>query len=216
MIGIYKIQSKIDDKYYIGSSININKRWREHKYELKNNKHSNLHLQNFVNKYSLDNLEFTIIEECNIECLLIKEQDYLNALNSNTFNICKSCLAPMYNRKHSKETLKKMSISQSKENNPIFGTKRPKHVIDALLKANKGRVKSEEEKFKRLVNLPNRRPIVISRNDEIINCFSIAEAGKIIGVSSNSVSKGLKQCRKVKGWDCHPDPKLIETLKNLK
>lgn len=31
MIGVYKITNNINGKVYIGQSININKRWKEHK-----------------------------------------------------------------------------------------------------------------------------------------------------------------------------------------
>ena len=50
--GIYKIQSIIKpERCYIGSAVNIQKRWRDHKRELRNNKHSNKKLQNHCNKY---------------------------------------------------------------------------------------------------------------------------------------------------------------------
>ena len=225
MIGIYKIQSKLDNRYYIGSSINIHKRWKEHKYELNNNRHSNSKLQNFVNKYSLDSLEFNIIEECSKKELLSKEQNYLDKLDENSFNICVSSCAPMTNRKHSISTLEKMSISQSKENNPMFGTKRPKYVIEALYKANKGRIKTESEKLQRLINLPNRKEITINKDNTTIRCFSLAHASKIIGVKAQSIASAIKRKSRSKGWKiiehtdkiyCHPQPELIDMLKNLK
>ena len=37
-IGIYKIENKINKKIYVGQSINIEKRWKEHKYLLTINK----------------------------------------------------------------------------------------------------------------------------------------------------------------------------------
>lgn len=215
MIGIYKIQSKIDNKYYIGSSINIFKRWKEHKYELRNNRHSNSHLQNFVNKYTLDNLDFIIIEECTKDNIITREQEYLNTLDKNSFNICINAIAPMTNRKHTIETLDKMSKSQSKENNPIFGTKRPKHVIEAMQKGRSLKRFSTDEKIKRIMNLPNRKPITISKDGESMNCISLAEAAKIIGVSSTTVSKALKLNIKIKGWDCHPQDELIKLIENL-
>lgn len=224
MIGIYKIQSKINNKYYIGSSINITKRWKEHKYELINNRHSNSHLQNFVNKYGLDNLEFIVLEECSDKDLIIKEQNYLDKLE-NSFNICISAKAPMYNRNHSEDTLKKMSASQSKENNPMFGTKRPQYVINAMIEGRRAKGRTIEEKLKRLVNLPNRKEVTISKNDSKIRCFSLAHAAKIIGVKTQSIASAIKRNSKSKGWKitthkdivyCHPDKKLIELLENLK
>jgi len=43
--GIYKIRNKQNNKVYIGSAVDIKKRWRDHKWNLKENKHHNPHLQ---------------------------------------------------------------------------------------------------------------------------------------------------------------------------
>ena len=51
MIGIYKIENKVNGKVYIGQSVNIKKRWKQHKYELNSNNHVNKHLQASWNKY---------------------------------------------------------------------------------------------------------------------------------------------------------------------
>lgn len=84
--GIYKIESKIkSERIYIGSAININRRWIIHLYDLKNNKHHSNKLQNHYNKYGKDDLIFTIIEKCPIFKLLIREQYYMD-LKSPYFN----------------------------------------------------------------------------------------------------------------------------------
>jgi group I intron endonuclease len=49
--GIYRIINKINDKFYIGSSDNIERRFSRHLLDLKKNKHDNQHLQNAWNKY---------------------------------------------------------------------------------------------------------------------------------------------------------------------
>lgn len=51
MAGVYQIYNKETNKRYIGSSINIERRLKEHKRNLKANRHSNQHLQNAWNKY---------------------------------------------------------------------------------------------------------------------------------------------------------------------
>lgn len=78
MIGIYKIENKITNKMYIGSSKNISVRFIHHKSLLENNKHHSLHLQRAWNKYGKENFEFSIIEECSIKILLEREQYYLD------------------------------------------------------------------------------------------------------------------------------------------
>ena len=37
------IKNLSNNKIYIGQSVNINKRWNDHKSKLENNKHENLH-----------------------------------------------------------------------------------------------------------------------------------------------------------------------------
>ena len=59
---IYKISNNVDDRIYIGSTINLNKRWNEHKRKLLNHKHHNIHLQRFVDKYGLDSLNFNVLK----------------------------------------------------------------------------------------------------------------------------------------------------------
>lgn len=78
--GIYKITSP-SGKVYIGQSINIFKRWREHK----NYVGVGPKLLNSYEKYGWENHKKEIIEECNIEQLSIREtfwkQYYLNQVD---------------------------------------------------------------------------------------------------------------------------------------
>jgi group I intron endonuclease len=57
---------------YIGSSVDVCRRWQEHERNLKNNKHINQYLQNAWNKYGEQNFKFEVIET-----ILIKEKDYI-------------------------------------------------------------------------------------------------------------------------------------------
>lgn len=65
MTGIYVI--KTTKHFYVGLSSNLTKRKQEHFYYLKKNIHPNIKLQNVYNKGY--NLEFDIIQECNVEDL---------------------------------------------------------------------------------------------------------------------------------------------------
>lgn len=104
MIGIYEILNTVNNKAYIGSSINIKGRWQKHKALLRHNKHENKKLQNAWNKYGEDNFKFSILEECDVKNLLDIEQNYLDNLGAKEFfnkidnrfdNICYniSCIA---------------------------------------------------------------------------------------------------------------------------
>lgn len=77
MIGIYTIINLINNKRYIGQSIDIENRFIRHKSELNNNRHVNRHLQASWNKYGMNNFKFQIIEECTKEELNTKEQYWI-------------------------------------------------------------------------------------------------------------------------------------------
>ena len=81
MIGIYKII--INNKVYIGSSFNIQRRLIQHKSNLKNNKHDNQHLQNAYNKYKKITTEivetFSSISDKKLRQL---EKEYIKLFNA--------------------------------------------------------------------------------------------------------------------------------------
>ena len=82
--GIYKIQNKINGKCYIGQSINIYKRWQEHKSNSINKNHEDSYYPLYcaIRKYGIDNFDFSIIEECNQEELNNKEIYWVKYYNS--------------------------------------------------------------------------------------------------------------------------------------
>ena len=59
---IYTITNLLNNKKYIGSSSNMEKRKNKHLYLLKNNKHHSLSLQHSWNKNKPENYVFEIIE----------------------------------------------------------------------------------------------------------------------------------------------------------
>lgn len=80
--GIYCIENKITNKKYIGKSVNIYERWRQHKIFLRHNKHHNKYLQFAWNKYGENTFDFYIIEECIEDELNDKEIFYIQKYDS--------------------------------------------------------------------------------------------------------------------------------------
>lgn len=111
--GIYKITNTINNKSYIGSSIDVYQRGCSYRHLIKRKKLHNKHLQASVEKYGYDNFTFELLEKCkegiSIFDLHQLEQFYINKLN------------PEYNKRtivdtnhllsHSKETKDKISKS---------------------------------------------------------------------------------------------------------
>jgi group I intron endonuclease len=85
--GIYLIRNIINNKKYIGSTgstVGFYRRWAIHKSELRGGYHRNKHLQYSWNKYGEQNFEFSILEECSENMLVIREQawiDYYDSMN---------------------------------------------------------------------------------------------------------------------------------------
>lgn len=115
-IGIYKITNILNNKIYIGSSVNLNKRWYQHYHLLENNKHNNYHLQRAWNKYGKENFVYEIIKLCkeinleNIETFLIRKyKTYDRRIGYNIKDGARST---------SEETRKMMSIRT--KGNPVY------------------------------------------------------------------------------------------------
>lgn len=81
--GIYKIENLVDGKIYIGSSMDLQNREYKHFWMLNKNIHDNKHLQNSYNKIGQDNFKFEVIEECDYNLLIERENWYINQYNSN-------------------------------------------------------------------------------------------------------------------------------------
>ena len=96
MRGIYKIITLHNNKYYIGSSIDIEKRWRDHLSKMRMQKHANAHLQNVYNKYGESDFAFVVLLEMpdasNIE-IRQKEQEFLDKIfqedKNNIYNLAR-------------------------------------------------------------------------------------------------------------------------------
>lgn len=84
----YKIINNVDGKFYVGSSVDINKRWKRHLSELRNNLHHNINLQQAYNTCNRDAFELEIVYEGIL--YQQKEQDLLDNTDQGIlYNICK-------------------------------------------------------------------------------------------------------------------------------
>lgn len=82
MQGIYEISA--NDILYIGSSIDIEKRWSQHINDLKYGTHHSRYMQRVYNKYGIEVFKFRVIETVdNIDDLLAREQYWLDWLFGN-------------------------------------------------------------------------------------------------------------------------------------
>lgn len=84
MIGIYKIENKINGKVYIGQSMSIETRFNQHKNCSRNKNYQGYDCKFYraLRKYGIENFEFSVVEECSKEELNDKETFYIQKYNS--------------------------------------------------------------------------------------------------------------------------------------
>ena len=108
--GIYCIINLKNGNRYIGSSKNIRQRLWSHRAELRHNKHENSHLQAAWNKYGEQNFDYYVIEVCDKDKLLEREQEYINTMKPE-YNINQETQRPPCtedSRKKQSETRKRL------------------------------------------------------------------------------------------------------------
>lgn len=79
MIGIYCYTNKLNGKQYVGQSIDIEQRRRQHEKDFKNEKSA---FHDAILKYGIENFIFSILEECSAQELDEKENFWITKLNT--------------------------------------------------------------------------------------------------------------------------------------
>lgn len=155
LCGIYKITNNVNGKVYIGQSINIKARWKDHIHALNREDSKCTLLQRAWNKYKQENFSFDILELCSEDMLDEVETKYINIYDSckNGYNIepggnankhlsdeTKQKLREAHlGMKMSDETRKKMSESRMGTKNPMYGQTHSEATRKKISDAAKGR-----------------------------------------------------------------------------
>ena len=191
--GIYEIVNWQDGKAstYIGSSVDIERRWKQHRGILRRGTHDNSHLQRAWNKYGEDAFVFNVLEEVGTDMLLVMEQEYLDDCldRGHCYNIAITAgpAGPLpdetkrkmmgnqnaLGHKHTNEAKRKMSQA-AKGNQHSLGRKRTNEARRRMSEAGKG---------SRLTDETKRR--IGEANAEPYPAFSHEETGGIIPAGAN-------------------------------
>jgi group I intron endonuclease len=214
--GIYMLTNKINNKIYIGQSIDISNRFKNYFNLSYIKSKNNLIICRSLIKYGYYNFSLTILEYCNKSDLLAREQYYFEKLNPqyNILKIAGSSLhtvdtkaiknkslkgiylkakSALFGKIHNEETKKLMSLKKFKESNPFFVKTDSDNSKELMVKKALGRKHSEDTKLK--LSVINGNPVNIyekfsSKEFKLIGSFvSARRAGKFLGISGNTVIK---------------------------
>ena len=155
LCGIYKITNMINNYVYIGQSIHIKARWKEHINALRRGDSRCVLLQRAWNKYGEENFSFEILELCSEDVLDELEVKYIELYSScvRGYNIesggnknkhlseeTKQLLREAHiGRKMSEETIQKMSDARIGDKNPMYGKTHTEEARKKISEAHKGK-----------------------------------------------------------------------------
>ena len=211
---IYKITNKIDNKTYVGQTIqDVEARWKDH---LK--KGSNCrYLKSAINKYGIDNFEFKLVcitFDNQLDDMEIKYIEQYNSLVPNGYNLRMGGNSGRHNaetKQKISETLKKRydnDVIRSKCPKPQLGKPHSEITKKKISEANKGRIISQESINKGIITRRIYKTIQFDIYGNRLNSFdSCKEAAEYIGISLGHICKccnGKIQSAKGFVWKYEP------------
>ena len=202
--GIYKIENKINGKFYIGSSKNVHIRWIEHRKPSMRQKPFGIYRA--FNKHGIENFDFSVICECT-EAELEYYEDYYLKLLKPAYNMSKYSKGPNRGRKLSKEWKEKIGMAvrgkstmpeearqrmsllrKGKKRKPehIAAMRKPKTITPQATKARKENLKKAIEAAK----IKNGNKCMRIDTGKVYN--STKEASLDVGVHSTCIQKACR------------------------
>lgn len=183
---IYQIKNIINNKCYIGSTINYEKRKQKHLRLLRKNLHHCRHLQSSFNLYKENNFQFSIVEIISDPITLVYKEDWWIKKLNPEYNVIKSGILNHLGLKRSEETRRKISIALTGRHLDEI-TKKKLSVINTGKKQSYSTIQKKREK--------NFNPIVqLDLNNNLINEWkSATEASEKDGYNRNCIYRCLRK-----------------------
>ena len=109
--GVYTITSPSGKKYIGSAAVSFAQRWSVHKHHLRKGTHHSPYLQRAWDKYGEENMVFAVYLRCEKHECLALEQIAIDTMRPE-YNIAVVAQCPMQGRRHTQESIQKMSASQ--------------------------------------------------------------------------------------------------------
>lgn len=174
IVGIYMITCTANGKQYIGQSIDIKRRFTQHKTQT-----SNKNLKEDFERYGLDAFTFEILEECATEELIAREYYYLNTLK------------PEYNILMEGKPIFVSDRTREKQRQAKLGKKHTPEHCEKIRKSNRGK-KMDYEACKK-----HFKAVRCVETGQIFE--SIQQAADFVGVKYNCISAVVHKRRQTSG-----------------
>lgn len=216
-MGIYSLINRRNGKVYIGMSVNILRRLKDHKYKAKS---KDTVLARAIKKYGFQNFDFTILEFVDDKKLLPEREKYWIKTLMPEYNMSEGGLGNTFPL--NRETRQRISLKLKKRWKQLPEKTKQRIISTQLIGSGKDRYFSEEEK-ERLRNLQvgkkhseetkrkiskankiaaignkngNKPVIAIKDGVELMEFESLKIAAEHFGVHPSCITKALKGVQK--------------------
>lgn len=212
--GIYKITNIVLNKSYIGQSIHIEKRWKEHQWGK-----GSADLYADFQKYGIENFTFEILETCSKEELLLREKHWIAFYNTfedgynlndggdnSRFAVAQTKRAIYCYDLNGNFIAEYESLSEAQRETGISNTNISRaarnggRTLQFMWSYDKVQQMAKYKRKLGKIPIITKSVAQYSQSGELINTYnSLKEAGEAVGVDSSSISKVCHQERKSAG-----------------
>ena len=103
--GVYKITNLVNGKCYVGQSLNIEGRWKQHQ-----RARGNFLLARAIRKYGVNSFQCDVLKKCSPNSLTKWEQHFMDTLHPE-YNICVTAGGSLTGYHHTEEAKEKLSAA---------------------------------------------------------------------------------------------------------